>query len=238
MGPVLHRLHDFSRALAEQAAENAAVAVSVGAAIAEDLPLQDGSVDGAVASLVLCSVNDLVRSVAELHRVVRPGGELRFNEHVASEHPLRRALQRTADATVWPTIACGCHFGRDTGKALRGQRLSYRTSRAVRVQRLSARSRQRPTFSEPPAGSELIANLFGCGLDSMQRFSDAAAQLLVAWNGQFGYPVSDRAPQKTVGLDHLRAGPDLPNLIAPQRFFPTLLVQGRESELPLRDRRP
>ncbi|GAC1396144.1 MAG: hypothetical protein NVS4B6_03250 [Mycobacterium sp.] len=61
---------------------------------------------------------DLAGAVAELHRVVRPGGETRFAEHVASEHPLWKALQRTADATVWPTISGGCHLGRDTGKAL------------------------------------------------------------------------------------------------------------------------
>ena len=108
----------YLRALAMQAAESAAVRVSVGAAIAEDLPLEDASVDAAVASLVLCSVKDVAGAVAELRRVVRPGGELRFNEHVASEHRLRRALQRTADATVWPTISGGCHLGRDTGKAL------------------------------------------------------------------------------------------------------------------------
>jgi ubiquinone/menaquinone biosynthesis C-methylase UbiE len=107
----------YLRALAIRAAENAAVSVSVGEAIAEDLPLPDAGVDAAVASLVLCSVKDVVRAVAELHRVVRPGGELRFNEHVASAQPLHRVLQRTADATVWPTLSGGCHLGRDTGKA-------------------------------------------------------------------------------------------------------------------------
>lgn len=60
----------YLRALAIRAAENAAVSVSVGEAIAEGLPLKDGSVDAAVASLVLCSVKDVVRAVAELHRVV------------------------------------------------------------------------------------------------------------------------------------------------------------------------
>ena len=101
-----------------RAAETAAVPVTMGEAIAEHLPLEDASVDAVVASLVLCSVKDLAGAVAELRRVVRPDGELRFNEHVASDHPFRRALQRTADATVWPTIAGGCHLGRDTGKAL------------------------------------------------------------------------------------------------------------------------
>jgi ubiquinone/menaquinone biosynthesis C-methylase UbiE len=122
----------YLRALAEQAAENAPVAVSVGDAVAEDLPLSDASVDAAVASLVLCSVNDLAKAVAELHRVVRPGGELRFNEHVASQHSLRRALQRTADATVWPTISGGCHLGRETGAAL--QDGGFRVERVERFE--------------------------------------------------------------------------------------------------------
>jgi ubiquinone/menaquinone biosynthesis C-methylase UbiE len=108
----------YLRALAMAAAENAAVPVSVRDAVAEDLPLADASVDAAVSSLVLCSVKDLPGAIAELYRVVRPGGELRFNEHVASQHPLRRAVQRTADATIWPTISGGCHLARDTCAAL------------------------------------------------------------------------------------------------------------------------
>jgi ubiquinone/menaquinone biosynthesis C-methylase UbiE len=106
------------RALALRAVEHAAVPVSVRDAVAEDLPLEDASVDAAVASLVLCSVRDPAGAVAELYRVVRPGGELRFNEHVVSKHPLRRALQRAADATMWPTISGGCHLARNTQAAL------------------------------------------------------------------------------------------------------------------------
>jgi ubiquinone/menaquinone biosynthesis C-methylase UbiE len=101
-----------------KAAENSAFPVSVGDSVAEDIPLGDANVDAAVASLVLCSVSDLTAAVAELHRVVRPGGELRFNEHVASQRRLQRAMQRTADATVWPTISGGCHLARDTEAAL------------------------------------------------------------------------------------------------------------------------
>jgi SAM-dependent methyltransferase len=63
------------------------VPVKVGDAVAEDVPLEDASVDAAVASLVLCSVRDA-------RRAVRPGGELRFNEHVVSQRPLGRVLQK------------------------------------------------------------------------------------------------------------------------------------------------
>lgn len=108
----------YLRALASNAADDAAVPVQVGNAVAEDLPLADASVDAAVASLVLCSVRNPAQAIAELHRVVRPGGEIRFNEHIASERPLGRALQRTADATIWPTVSGGCHLGRDTRTAL------------------------------------------------------------------------------------------------------------------------
>jgi len=108
----------YLRQRAVEAAERATVPISVGEAPAESIPLADRSVDAAVASLVLCSVRDLRGAVGELHRVVRPGGVLHFNEHVVSEHKGRRAFQRVADATVWPTLSGGCHLGRDTAAAL------------------------------------------------------------------------------------------------------------------------
>ena len=61
---------------------HAGVPVSVIAVPAERLPLADASIDHAVSTLVLCSVTDLAASLAELHRVLRPGGSLRFMEHV------------------------------------------------------------------------------------------------------------------------------------------------------------
>ncbi|CAN5733080.1 hypothetical protein BH09ACT7_BH09ACT7_45540 [soil metagenome] len=107
--PAVTLVHAFEpdpylRGLAAQAADDAAVPVKVGEAVAEDLPLEDASVDAAVASLVLCSVGDPGRAIAELHRVVRPGGELRFNEHVVSQHSLRRALQLAMSALMGPTV--------------------------------------------------------------------------------------------------------------------------------------
>ena len=107
------------RAAAEEAAGNAAVPVTVVAGTAEALPLGDGEMDGAVASLVLCSVPDQARALGELRRVVRPGGELRFFEHViARRQPTRLILQFLDRSGLWPKFAGGCHPARDTGAAI------------------------------------------------------------------------------------------------------------------------
>src|SRR4051794_5210796 len=70
------------REAAVAAAGQASVPVTVVGGVADALPFDDESFDAAVASLVLCSVPDQARALAELRRVVRPGGELRFYEHV------------------------------------------------------------------------------------------------------------------------------------------------------------
>lgn len=109
----------YLREHALAAADEALVHVTVLDGVAESIPAPDASFDAAVASLVLCSVADPARSAAELFRVVRPGGELRFNEHVASERPALARIQRALDATFWPLVSGGCHLGRDTGATLR-----------------------------------------------------------------------------------------------------------------------
>ncbi len=67
-----------------------------------------------MASLVLCTVPDPQRALIELHRVIRPGGELRFYEHVVAQRRGAALLQRFADATIWPHLAGGCHMSRNT----------------------------------------------------------------------------------------------------------------------------
>jgi ubiquinone/menaquinone biosynthesis C-methylase UbiE len=108
----------YLRRLATRSAEAAPVPVRVVAGVAEALPATDAEFDAAVASLVLCSVRDPRATLAELRRVVRPGGELRFYEHVAAETGGLRRLQRVLDATVWPLLIGGCHAGRDTVGAI------------------------------------------------------------------------------------------------------------------------
>ncbi|MDA0167730.1 class I SAM-dependent methyltransferase [Solirubrobacter taibaiensis] len=105
------------RALAEGA--ETAVPVRVLDGVAEALPFADGELDAAVVSLVLCSVPDQGRALAEIRRVLRPGGALRFYEHVIPQRQPKRGLFRAADATgLWPRLAAGCHLARDTAGAI------------------------------------------------------------------------------------------------------------------------
>jgi SAM-dependent methyltransferase len=107
------------RAIAQQAAAGAPVPVAVRAGTADALPLADGEMDAAVASLVLCSVPDQARALTELHRVLRPGAELRFYEHVIARcQPMRTILRLADHSGLWPAIAGGCHPARDTGAGI------------------------------------------------------------------------------------------------------------------------
>ena len=107
------------RAAAAERAARLDVPVTVCAGTAEALPLVHGECDAAVASLVLCSVPDQGAALAELHRVLQPGGELRFYEHVlARRQPLRGLLQLADRSGLWPAIAGGCHPARDTAAAI------------------------------------------------------------------------------------------------------------------------
>ena len=80
--------------------------------------MPSGSVDAVVTSLVLCSVTDQAAVLAEVRRVLRPGGQLRFVEHVRARSRGLAWSQRVLDATVWPVVGAGCHTGRDTVAAV------------------------------------------------------------------------------------------------------------------------
>ncbi len=107
----------YLRQRAERAARPAPVPVRVVDGLAGELPYEAASFDAAVASLVLCSVPDQGKALADLFRVVRPGGELRFYEHVRSERAGLARLQRMVDV-LWPRINGGCHTHRDTAAAI------------------------------------------------------------------------------------------------------------------------
>jgi ubiquinone/menaquinone biosynthesis C-methylase UbiE len=106
------------RALAEQSARRATTDITVTDGIAEQLPAGDQEFDAVVATLMLCSVSDPALVLLELRRVLRPGGELRFMEHVAAESAGLSRVQRIADATCWPVCFGGCHASRDPVAAI------------------------------------------------------------------------------------------------------------------------
>jgi SAM-dependent methyltransferase len=103
-----------ARAAAAERARQAPVPIDVVEGVAEALPAGDGAFDAAVVVWVLCSVDDPPAAVRELRRVLAPGGELRFYEHVRSEHAVFRGVQRAVDALFWTRALGGCRTTRDT----------------------------------------------------------------------------------------------------------------------------
>jgi len=85
----------------------------------EELPLPDDAFDAVVGTLVLCSVPRLDRALAEIHRVLKPGGRFVFLEHVAAENrPRRLGWQRRVEP-LWKRLSGNCHLTRRTGEAIR-----------------------------------------------------------------------------------------------------------------------
>ena len=109
----------YLRGIAERnAAALDGVRVTIVDWAAESIAAPDGSFDGAVAACVLCSVDEPERALAELRRVVRPGGELRYYEHVRGQAPAIALIQRVADLVV-PRVMGGDHVSRATGELIR-----------------------------------------------------------------------------------------------------------------------
>jgi len=108
----------YLRERAEREAVHAPVSIVVADGGADQLPGESDAFDAGVAALVLCTVPDQQRALAELFRVIRPGGELRFYEHVVARPKWEARFQRLADATFWPHVAGGCHLARDTSSGI------------------------------------------------------------------------------------------------------------------------
>jgi ubiquinone/menaquinone biosynthesis C-methylase UbiE len=90
--------------------------VRVHQAVAEHLPLPDGSVDTVLTTLTLCTVGDLPAAVAEIRRVLRPGGQVLVLEHVRSADA-RTARWQDRLQGPWQWFGAGCNPNRDTAAA-------------------------------------------------------------------------------------------------------------------------
>ena len=97
---------------------------------AGDLPAADGEFDALVVSGLLCSVPDVPAALAEFRRVLRPGGQLRFYEHVRSRDAVFARYQKAADL-IWPRLMGGCHVDRRTLAAI-GQAFTIGQCRGFR----------------------------------------------------------------------------------------------------------
>lgn len=120
-GPDIDRLTllEPSRPMADRLRRRAAATSPVAEVLeapGEALPLPDGSADAVVGVLVLCTVTDLDRTLAEVERVLAPGGRLVLLEHVAGTGRTA-ALQRVL-ARPWRVFGQGCHLRRDPRAAL------------------------------------------------------------------------------------------------------------------------
>lgn len=107
-------------AKAKRTAADAPVKVTVQPGLAGELDFEPGTFDAALCSLVLCSVPNQESALRELHRLLRPGGQLRFLEHVRGSGRAKARVQRTLDGSgLWPLLFGGCHCSRDTATVLR-----------------------------------------------------------------------------------------------------------------------
>lgn len=105
--------HMFS-ILKEQVRERSDDRLKLAQASADDLPFNDGYFDAAIITLVLCSVKDQQQSLAEIKRVLKPGGRIYFIEHVLAKHEPRLIKWQQLLQPVW-ICACGhCHLTRNT----------------------------------------------------------------------------------------------------------------------------
>jgi ubiquinone/menaquinone biosynthesis C-methylase UbiE len=107
--PMLKRLEARAREHAPHA--------KVFRAPAEDLPFEDDTFDAVVSTLVLCGVADQPRALREAHRVLRPGGELRFIEHVRADDEKTARLQRRMNPVN--RFFAGCECNRETLRSIR-----------------------------------------------------------------------------------------------------------------------
>ncbi|MGH2497375.1 MAG: class I SAM-dependent methyltransferase [Ktedonobacteraceae bacterium] len=103
---------------ARERAAKARVPVNLTQTPVENLPFADESFDSVVVTLVFCSVNDPLRGLSEVRRVLKPGGALLMVEHVRAHGAIAAAMQNII-TPVTKLVAGNCHWNRDTEKTVK-----------------------------------------------------------------------------------------------------------------------
>ena len=120
----------YMLARARQKVQELNLPIDLEQAPAEELPFADSSFDTVVSTLVMCTVGDVEGALREIRRVLKPGGEFRFCEHVRSTHSLGAFFQDLATpACRW--IGAGCHPNRDVAAAIEGAGFRLREFRRL-----------------------------------------------------------------------------------------------------------
>lgn len=116
--PDAHMQKRLRRTIAEHSSHAPHRAIELSEAPSERLPYADASFDCVVSTLVMCTVVDQRKALAEAFRVLRPGGTLLYLEHIAArDNPSRLAWQKRAEP-VWKVLAGNCHTARRTDLAI------------------------------------------------------------------------------------------------------------------------
>lgn len=117
----------------EKLAELGRQDIELHGAPAEELPFDDGAFDHVVFSLVLCTVRDQQKALSEARRVLKPGGTLRFLEHVRNDDSRFWGTLQDLITPVWRWVGAGCHPNRRTQQAIEdaGFRLDWLEARRI-----------------------------------------------------------------------------------------------------------
>lgn len=108
-----------------QEAQRLGFAANLCEGTAEKLPAADNSMDAVVSTLVLCSVRQPGQAIQEILRVLKPGGQFVFIEHVAAPRGTFRRSMQSFVRPVWSFAADGCQPNRETWTLVEGAGFSH-----------------------------------------------------------------------------------------------------------------
>ena len=106
------------RERASERAREAGVEVEFVGLTGESIPLEDGCIDTVVSTYTLCTIPDVARALMEMHRVLRPGGQLLFSEHGRAPDASVRVWQDRLNP-IWRPIGGGCNLNRPIDELIR-----------------------------------------------------------------------------------------------------------------------